>query len=205
MPPPSDLAERHIPTILLSELPVTIWHRIGKSKHPPAHYSTDAAWRFSRPDMPGTLYLGASAEICFWEVFWDDLATKPPAEHRIPHKKVMERSAWTATLPKPLSVVDILDPIGLQEMGAHGGTFRGPYSVCQDWAKALREHPEKPQGILYDSVRLAGGRCLALFAEYATDFPANFSDQTPLYTHAKLADLLEKHGFPALVRNDFIG
>jgi hypothetical protein len=152
--------------------------------------------------MPGTLYLGASADVCFWEVFWDDLATRPPAERRLSHKKVIERTAWTTALPAALSLVNSTHPAGLQEMGAHGGTFRGPYSVCQAWAKALREHPQKPHGILYESVRLTGGLCVALFAEYAGTFALKFENKTPLNELGSLGDLLDKYGFLPVVKTD---
>jgi hypothetical protein len=200
-PPPADLAKREIPLVKLSALPEKAWCRIGKTKHPPLYYSTDAGWRFSRPDMPGTLYLGCKVETCFWEVFWDDLATRPSNERRLDYGKVAERSAWTAVMPADLVLVDTYDSKGRIEMGAHGGTFNGPYSICQQWAKALREHPLKPHGILYGSARDLGSRCLALFAEYQGTHAPTFKDGTPLVDHIGLVSILSAYGIPPVIRN----
>lgn len=172
----------------------TLWHRIGKTKHPPRYYSTDPGWRFSRRDMPGTLYLGETTDACFWEVFWDDLATRAPADRRLDYAKIEERSAWRAAVPSDLLLVNTLNPEGMIEIGAHGGTFRGPYSICQDWAKALRIHPAKPHGILYESVRKIGTRCLALFQEYETTHAPTFHSGVPLTHHPDLVVLLTKYG-----------
>ena len=195
-PPPTDLATRKIPLIKASALSEKTWHRIGKSTRDPLYYTNDSGWRFSRKDMRGTLYLGATIDTCFWEVFWDDLATRPPEERRIDAGKVLERSAWTASVPKGLTLVNTLDAQGMIDLGAHGGTFNGPYAICQEWAKALREHPMKPHGILYGSARNVGSKCLALFQEYEGTFAPSFSNQTPLSNHSGLAAILTQNGFP---------
>ncbi|WP_404420698.1 RES family NAD+ phosphorylase [Nibricoccus sp. IMCC34717] len=172
-PPPADLASRTFP---LRPLPAAgpSWHRIGKTRFAPGYFSNDSGWRFSREDMPGVLYLGDSPETCFWEVFWDDWVTRPPADRRLDRGKLEERSAWEVALPAPLRVVDTLDAKVLRALGAHGGTFLGPYVICQAWAKALREHKLKPDGIRYESARNKGSVCLALFAERCEALPWRF-------------------------------
>ena len=140
------------------------------------------------------LYLGDSVDTCFWEVFWDDLVSRPVNERRLDMAKVDERSAWECVLPAPLQVVDTLAPGVLREICAHGGTFLGPYKICQMWAKALREHPTKPAGIRYESVRNKGSICLALFQERCETLGWDFGTGVPLRSHLGLAKRLAALG-----------
>ena len=162
-PPPGDLSGRTFDLAGISA--GTPWFRIARSTQSPVFFSQSDGWRFSAPAMPGTLYLADREETCFWEVFWDDLVSRPPGEQRLDLARVAERSLWKLSLPRLCHVVDATDPVTLRRLGAHGGTFLGPYAVCQQWAAALRSHPLNPDGILYESARDKGRRCLALFAE----------------------------------------
>jgi hypothetical protein len=193
LPPPSDFATRTFPLKTLTSRRAK-WHRIGKSRFSPGFFSQDTGWRFSRGDMPGTLYLGDSPETCFGEVFWDDLVSRPVAERRLDRAKLAERSAWQVCLPAVLRVVDTLDAKVLRALGAHAGTFLGPYAVCQEWAKALRGHASLPNGIRYESARNKGSVCLALFAERCEKLPWDFGKGTPLLTHKGLAETLRTGG-----------
>jgi hypothetical protein len=194
LPPPADLASRKITLKPLLPDPALQWHRIGKTRFSPRYFSTDDGWRFSREDMPGVLYLGDSIDTCFWEVFWDDLVNRPVDERRLDMAKVDERSAWECLIPASLQVVDTLDPRVLREIGAHGGTFLGPYKICQMWAKALREHPAKPAGIRYESARNKGNVCLALFQERCESLEWDFGTSVPLRSHLELAKRLAALG-----------
>lgn len=160
-PPPADLAGRLIPIDTVSG----VWCRIGKAAFSPLYYTDSDGWRFSAPTMPGTLYLGIDPPTCFWEVFWDDLAARSPGDRRLDDAKVTERSLWEITLPRPMRVIDTTKPETLRALSAHGGTFLGPYSICQQWAAALRVHGCAADGLIYESARNKGQACLALFAE----------------------------------------
>lgn len=194
-PPPADLAARSFP---LTDAPLREWRRIGKTKHDPIYFSVDDGWRFSRADMPGTLYVGETAEVCFWEVFWDELVTRPEDERRLDRARVDERSIWRLELPRELRLVNTLDPATLRCLEAQSGTFLGPYSICQDWAKALRSHPCRPDGILYESARHRGGRCLALFEEALESTPLSANDPKSLRAEAELTTLLLTHRLPII-------
>jgi len=115
--------------------------------------------------MPGALYLAESAATAFKEIFWDDLVSRPPKERRLDRDKIEVRSLYGCLLVAPFKVVDTTSGNTLDAMSCHGGTFGGPYSVCQEWAFALRNHKSKPAGILYESVRNKGEVCMALFQE----------------------------------------
>lgn len=193
-PPPADLARRQLPIVLWNEQGTGPWFRIGKTRFKPGFFSQDPGWRFSSKDMPGTLYIGDSVETCFWEVFWSDLATRPPAERRIDMSKITERSAWRLAATANVLLVNTFDPEGMREMSAHSGTFLGPYAICQAWAKAIREHPARPHGILYESARNRNALCVALFEERCGTVELDFTDQTPPASSRELAQLLRRYG-----------
>lgn len=198
VPPPPDIAMRPLP--LRDAIGIARdWYRIGKTKFSPIFYTQDSGWRFSAPTMPGTLYLGDSPEACFWEVFWDDLISRPENERRLDDAKVRARSLWRIKLPAAFHIVDTTDPDTLNEIGAHGGTFSGPYAICQQWAAELRTHPANPDGLCYESARRKGRKCLALFSERTAASAWSLpGDGTPLPESAELAALLVSHGFKTL-------
>ena len=176
--PPLDLREREITLTPIgpnSGTPWLSWSRIAKTKRGPIYFSQDSSWRFSREDMPGTLYVAQNPATAFKEVFWDDLVSRPPRERRLDRLKIEERSLYLCALPKLLEVIDATNTDTLDALSAHGGTFGGAYSICQDWAFALRAHSSKPEGILYESVRNKGNLCLALFEEHCAKLAWEFS------------------------------
>src|SRR5882724_1051615 len=193
-PPPTDLHERELKLVDATARRGADWFRIGKTRYAPLYFSQDDGWRFSRPDMPGVLYIGESAETCFWEVFWDDLANRKPVDRKLDSGKVDERSLWVVTIPPGIRVVDTFSAAALQDMSAHTGTFSGPYVICQAWAKALREHPQKPHGILYESARNRGTACLALFEESCKPLAFQFTGMSALRDSVALATSLAKYG-----------
>jgi hypothetical protein len=194
-PPPPDLASRSLP---LREVGGD-WYRIGQARFSPLHYSQDSGWRFSSADQPGVLYVGDRPETCFWEVFWDDLVARKPAERRLDAAKVSARRIWTLTLPRPLRVVDLTVAATLRAIGAHAGTFLGPYELCQRWCAVLRAHPAAPDGLRYASARDSGRTCLALFAERtATLWPPVPPSGRELVAEPALASLISAEGLGLL-------
>ncbi len=191
--PPADLAARKLTLKQIEVDPA--WSRIGKTIHDPLFFSDSPGWRFSAKDMPGVLYVGDEAETCFWEVFWDDLMTRPEKDRRLDAAKVAERSVWVLSLPRKLHVVNTLEAATMHELSAPDGTFQGPYINCQRWARALRAHSDKPDGILYGSARRTGHRCLALFEErFKSDLWPTPGPGTPLLRSPELAQVVGKYG-----------
>lgn len=198
LPPPTDIASRALP-LKDATLIAPAWYRIGKTRFSPIFFTQDDGWRFSASTMPGVLYLGDSPDTCFWEVFWDDLVSRPENERRLDDAKVKERSLWQIELPAAFRIIDTTDPDTLNSIGAHGGTFSGPYAICQQWAAAFRTHPANPDGLCYESARRKGRKCLALFSERTAASAWSVpSDGNPLPESAELADLLVSHGFKTL-------
>jgi hypothetical protein len=197
VPPPADLAQR---ALSLKSVSIDVgWCRIGKASYDPVHFTTDPGRRFSLPDLPGVLYLANEPETAFWEVFWDDLMTRPDRERRLDSGKLTERKLWILTLPREIRLVNTLDAAAMHELSAPDGTFQGPYDNCQAWAAALRGHPSRPDGLLYSSARRTGHWCLALFEEAFAgvrwDVP---QPGVPLLESLELAAVIGRHGYPRL-------
>jgi hypothetical protein len=159
--PPADLASRKL---VLRILPKGLrgW-RIHVASLGPCHFSKDPAGRFSSPSLP-VLYLADADTTSLWEVYWDDLATRPPDQRRIAGAKLDQRAVCRVTLQRDVPVFDATDGKSLRTVSAPTATFSGAYEVCQVWAAALFAHPRRPEGIHYRSARSASGACTALFA-----------------------------------------
>jgi RES domain len=164
VPPPKDLGKR---SLLLSHLPLERrWWRIHRATLAPCHFSVSPGGRFSSPGL-GVISLAAERITAFWEVYWDDLGTRPPSERRIARTRLTERVICSAVLKRSVAVFDATSAPRLKDVSAPASTFSGDYENCQSWARALFDHPSKPDGLLYPSARHKGGVCLALFASRA--------------------------------------
>jgi hypothetical protein len=141
---------------------VKTWWRLHRVAHGACFFSRDVSSRFSSEGL-GVLYLADAEVTAFWEVYWDDLAMRPPGERRISTAKLAARAVTRVTLSRDVRVFDTTSPHALKAVSASAGTFLGDYEVCQRWARALEAHPDRPEGILANSTRDAGARCLALF------------------------------------------
>jgi hypothetical protein len=140
------------------------WWRIHRGSLGPCHFSEQTDTRFSSPGT-AVIYLGQDPLTAFWEIFWDDLATRPPDERRIGRAKLNARRLRPVMPKRTFRLLDATNPRTLNLMSAPAGTFSGAYPVCQAWATAIARHPSRPDGILYLSARQQGGHCLALFGE----------------------------------------
>jgi hypothetical protein len=160
VPPPLDLAKR---TLHLRELGPARWSRIHRSGLGPCYYSDDPGNRFSSSGF-GVLYLADAPGTAFWEIFWDELGTRPENERRIGRAKLNQRVLRDARVQRPLQIFDATSARNLKAVSAPTATFSGDYANCQSWARALYAHPVRPDGIVFSSARHGGGLCLALFA-----------------------------------------
>ena len=160
VPPPKDLGKR---SLLLCHLPVQRrWWRIHRATLAPCYFSLSTGGRFSSATL-GVISLAAERITAFWEVYWDDLGTRPPSERRIARSRLNERAICSAVLKRSVAVFDATSAQRLKDVSAPASTFSGDYANCQAWARALLDHPSKPDGLLYPSARHKGGVCLALF------------------------------------------
>jgi hypothetical protein len=136
--------------------------RIYRAEHDPCFFSPNPSNRFSSASL-GVLYLGDTPATAFWELFWDELATRKRGDRRIGKAKLDEREICTARIGRRLRVFDATDANVMNAVSAPSATFSGDYDKCQPWALALFAHPSKPDGIIYESARAKGAKCLAVF------------------------------------------
>ena len=197
--PPADLARR---VLSLRAVPKGgPWWRIHRVGAGPCHFSEDASNRFSAHGL-GVLYLATADVTAFWEVFWDDLGTRPPGERRISHARLNARAVCSASLQRPVAVFDATDPRSLKAVSAPTATFSGPYAVCQAWAGALATHPSEPGGLLYPSARHKDGVCLALFAARVACKDLRFGAGTRVGDRAQILDDIARDDVQVLYDGD---
>lgn len=191
VPPPADLHKR---PLRLKKLAPRRWWRIHRASFGPCYFSPDPGNRFSSVGLD-VLYLADSQLTAFWEIFWDDLATRPPAERRIARARLDERRIAPGRLKRTVAVFDATSEKELKKVGAPTSTFSSDYGNCQAWAAALAAHPQKPEGVLYPSARTLGNRCVAVFKSAALDCRTiAFGPSAPISKSAEiLADLADNH------------
>ena len=64
---------------------------------------------------------------------------------------------------RTLRLVDFTGP-GLSVVGMDGGVNTGPYRISQAWARALFNHTDAPDGVLYPSRHDPSLKCAAVFS-----------------------------------------
>lgn len=189
VPPPPDLNSRKFP---LRKVSAATWWRIYSATHGPCYFSQNPGNRFSSAEL-GIFYLADQRRTAFWEIYWDDLATRPEDERRIAASKLNQRNLIEVRCKRDFRVFDATDGKALKAVSAPVPTFSVDYPNCQAWARALAQHPSKPEGILYPSAREVRAKCLALFA--GPDCSATF-DLGPPVAVANSAELL------AIIKDD---
>ena len=123
-------------------------HRADKD---PVYFGTSGNNRFADPECPavhafGVLYAGEDPQCCFIESC--DATTGVPA---VSGAYLDARRMATLELMEDLRFVDLFTTGGLTRIGADGRLFTGSHKIAQQWSRALRAHPSKPDGIRYPS------------------------------------------------------
>jgi hypothetical protein len=165
------------------------WYRSHPSRREPIYFGRNRAYRFDAPDAQyGVLYVGADPHVAFVESF--QIAGLHPV---ITEAKLRERSLSRIRIGRPVRLVDLAGSGALTRIGADARIFTAKYTVSQRWSRALQNHPESPDGIVYrprhDPARLAA----ALFEQIADEVTA---ETTGVWLDQKtnLADVLETYG-----------
>jgi hypothetical protein len=107
------------------------------SGRPPIHRFDDPNGQFR------VCYFGTNIEVCFAETF-----LRNPPVRILSLEDLAGRSIATAEVRRELRLVLI-----------HGREYAG----SQSWSRALWEHPDKPDGILYRSRHDDSALCVALY------------------------------------------
>jgi RES domain len=148
-------------------------------RKPPIH-------RFDDPHgVFGTLYLGEMLETGFLETL-----LRNPRLRLVAWAEIDTRRWSMLTGLRTLRLVDFTGP-GLSVVGTDGGVNTGPYLISQAWARALFDHADAPDGVLYPSRHDPSLRCAALFSRPDLDFDVG---APRLFNRSWVSETLKRYG-----------
>jgi len=144
--------------------------------------------RFDDPDGRFRVcYLATTVEICFAETF-----LRNPPVRILSLEDLGGRSIATVEVRRELRLVPIHGP-GLVRLGVTAELASGSnYAGSQLWSRALWEHPDKPDGILYRSRHDDSALCVAVYNR-AKDCLAVIRDESLAKDAQQLARLLKRY------------
>jgi hypothetical protein len=145
--------------------------------------------RFDDPDGRFRVcYLATTFEICFAETF-----LRNPPVRILSLEDLAERSIATVEVRRELRLVPIHGP-GLVRLGVTAELASGSdCAASQLWSRALWEHPDKPDGILYRSRHDDSALCVAVYNR-AKDGLKLVRDDALAEDSQQLARLLKRYG-----------
>lgn len=159
-PPPDWLADISLP---LDEIQGgQVLHRVHRSTLDPIFFGpgTDVlpTNRFdSASGRFGVLYAGLTLRGALAETL-----LRNPQRLMVAMADIVERSASGLVSDRPLRIVR-LHGAGLQTVGTDNAISTGPYAPCGRWSDALWDHPDRPDGLAYQSRHDSNQICLAIF------------------------------------------
>ncbi|PJR92446.1 hypothetical protein CN878_22415 [Ochrobactrum sp. 695/2009] len=189
-PPRSWLQTKSLP---LEVLPAgTILHRIhrltlspvffGPGKgNPPINRFDSVSGRF------GVLCLSLSRTGALAET-----VLRNPQRLMVAASDIVSRTATELNLPRDLHLVQ-MHGSGLQALGTTNPVSTGPYEPCGEWADALWDHLDQPDGLAYQSKHDPDEICVALFERPGVTIQVQ--QTTPLKAVLKeVAAVLDRYG-----------
>ncbi len=158
-----------------------LWFGPGSGRRP-IHRFDDPTGRFR------VCYLGTTLEVCFAETF-----LRNPPVRILALDDLAARSVATVELRRELRVVPIHGS-SLARLGVTAELASGSdYAVSQLWSRALWEHGDQPDGILYPSRHDDSALCVAVY-DRAKDGLAIVRDPSLAEDPQQLARLLRRYG-----------
>jgi hypothetical protein len=128
-----------------------LWSGPGSGRQP-IHRFDDPAGQF------GVCYLGTSLEVCFAETFLRDPPVRIVALGDLAMRSVATVEVWSDLQLVPLHGSS-LARLGVTAEVASGSQ----YTVSQLWSRALWEHKDLPDGILYRPRHDDSAFCVAIY------------------------------------------
>lgn len=118
---------------------------------PPINRFDSASGRF------GVLYLGVSRSGALAETI-----LRNPQRLMVAASEITSRAATELSVDRDLRIVQ-MHGTGLQALGTDNAISTGPYEPCGQWADALWDHADRPDGLAYQSRYNPSETCIALF------------------------------------------
>jgi hypothetical protein len=133
-------------------------HRLNQA---PFFFGCTGSNRFDAPDKSyEVLYAGVDHFCAFIETFARTAGTRVVTTMALKENALTEFKAR-----RLLRLIDLTQSGALVRVGADGNLFTGDHAVPQLWSKALHDHPEKADGLLYPSRLDPIRQAVVLFAD----------------------------------------
>ena len=153
-----------------------------RSGHLAIHRFDDPAGKFR------VCYLGTNLEVCFAETF-----LRNPPVRILALDDLSARNIATVEVRRDLRLVP-LHGSNLARLGATAELASGgDYEISQLWSRALWEHSNQPDGIIYRSRHDDSSFCIALY-DRAKDGVAVVQEYSLAEDPQRLARLLRRYG-----------
>ncbi len=148
-----------------------------------------AIHRFDDPEgCFGVCYFGTNPEVCFAETF-----LRNPPVRILALDDLADRSISTLEVRRALRLVSMYGS-GLARLGVTAELASGSnYAASQQWFRALQEHKDNADGILYRARHDDSALCVALY-DRAEDGLAEAENHSLTEDPQYLARLLKRYG-----------
>lgn len=159
-PPPEWLADISLP---IDEIKGgRMLHRVHRSSLDPIFFGPGSnvppTNRFdSTSGRFGVLYAGLTLRGALAETL-----VRNPQRLMVAMTDIVGRSISGLVSDRPLRIVRLYGS-GLQTVGTDNSISTGPYEPCGLWSDALWDHPDRPDGLAYQSRHDSSEICLAIF------------------------------------------
>jgi hypothetical protein len=186
--PPADFAARPLP-ITIYRRP---WFRIHRLTHGPLYFGRSGDNRFdAHAGEFGVLYVGKDERCAFIETFGHATGVRV-----VDHGELAARGIARVTPKRPLRFVN-LTSVGLARLGADARLTAGEsYDPPHRWARAIHDHPKKPDGIAYTARHDPSRVCAAIFERVSADLAVTALGSLMDPAHVPLvATLLDTYKF----------
>jgi hypothetical protein len=146
-PPPADLASREL--LIHVSTDSDTWYRSHAMDKGPLFFGRTMTQRWDAPEGEyGVLYLGSDPFCAFMESIGRGMLKT----RLVPSAMIQQKGLSKIRFTRSLRLIDLVSSGGLTRIGAESSLSSGRgYKNSQKWSKALRDHPEKPDGIYYRS------------------------------------------------------
>jgi hypothetical protein len=188
--PPGDLVTREP---LLAELPMgAIVSRLHARGRNPLFFGRTGGNRFDSPDRSyGVLYAGLDEYCAFIETYGQTTGIRTVTETALEGRHLAHLE-----LLRPMKLIDLSNSGGLAHVGADSRLFSGSHAIAQRWSAAFREHPSKPDGMLYPARHDAARNACAIYECLPSFFKLHVKGTLLEHQHAALLGaILDCYGF----------
>jgi hypothetical protein len=170
----------------------TILFRLHAGGRSPLLFGRTGGNRFDSPDRSyGVLYAGLDEYCSFIETYGQITGIRT-----VTSTALEARNLAHVVLLRPMKLIDLSNSGGLSRVGADSRLFSGSHAVAQRWSAAFREHPIRPDGILYPARHDASRNACAIYECLPSVFKLHAKGSILEHQHvALLGAILDCYGF----------